>query len=659
MASQIPRAKFREVKPIVVKWKNFAKGLNTLVAPTKIRDDELSVATNVILKDEGAPTRRPGTSNYGNTSGNTGTYGIFPYYKSDGTHKLLKLEGGFLKEYNSVTENWSIVSGGSFSSGIRTSGVMAFDTLYLSNGTNPLSKYDGSGISVFSELSAPTSNWVSRNSSLASGQFVYSYRISAVNAVGETLAAAAATIPTARERSTWQPNYALPNADYGVTVRWNKVTGASGYNIYGVTDSDETYLDHVDGQGVDTYIDYGMEAPSNFFTLPVGNSTGGPKGQYILEFKSSLIIGGDITNPSRVHFSAGTADKIDSFLISDGGGWIDISKNSNDGEVTGLAKYQNKVVIFKRRSVWQMDFTEAAIPSITNVVNDIGCVSHYTIANVENDLYFLGRKIGGGAAIYVLGNEPNFLNVLRTNELSARVRPTLQAINSDRLDDAVAVYYDAKYHLFYTEGGSTKNDSAIVYDRERLGFTKWSSIYVDYIAVYYDESEDEYLLAANGNDNRLTRISSTFTDDKGSAITWNIKTKESDLEEPFLYKKYKWVNIRLKDVQGTIRIKVWTDSIQTAYTNSISADTADTAFGSWQFGQPAFGSLVDTDTEATESIIIRRIPISREGTVAIARSLALEIYGETDQSKATLLDVTIEARPKSKNFYPREEVITS
>lgn len=651
--------KFRDVEPVKVRWSTFAKGLNTLVNATKIRDDELSVATNVILVDAGSPTRRPGTDYFGNSSGGTGTYGIYPYYKSDGTNKLLKLENGFLKVFNTATMNYDIISGGSFSSGVLTSGVMAFDTLYLSNGTNPLAKYNGSGLSLFSGINAPGSNWAVRGASLVSGPYVYSYRISAVNAVGETLAAAAATIATNVRRETWNPNPESLNSTFSLDLNWNVVTGAAGYNIYGVVNGDESYIDHVDGQSVSTYKDYGTITPSAFFELPSGDSTTGPKGKFIIEFKSSLIIAGDPNNPSRVYYSAGV-DKVDSFLISDGGGYVDISKNSNDGDITGLAQYQNKAIIMKERSVWQLDFTESAIPAVSNISRDIGCVSHFTIQNVENDLFFLGRKIGGGAAIYVLGNEPNYLNVLRTNELSARVRPELQAIAPSNLEKTVAIYHDSKYIVFYGEGSSTVNNAAVIYDRERLGFTKWSSIYANFAVIYYNSTGTEYLLIADHNDGRITEISENYTEDKDSPILWNIKTKESDLKEPFLYKKYKWINLRLRNVGGTVRVKIWTDSTITAYTTSINATASSTVFRSARFRVNGFRRSTSTSSSSTSESanIIKRVPISRQGTSAIARSVAVEIYGEEAASKATLLDVEIEARPKSKNYYPRTEVLT-
>lgn len=649
---------FKDVKPIEREFDNFARGLNTLVNPAKIRDDELSVATNIILVDEGSPARRWGTANFGNDSAGGNSHGLFPYYKSDGSKELIKVEGGYAKKYDSNSGDWDLISGASFASGQRISGILAFDTLYMMNGVDPLTKYDGSALEVFSEISAPTTNSVARGASLVSGQHLYSYRVSAENDVGETLAAAAATVAVNRERNIWNTDPTNLNDNYSTTITWESVTGATGYNIYGVNGGDETYLAHVDGENVTEWVDYGTDAPSNFFTLPLGNTTGGVPGKFIIEFKSSLLITGDPDNPSRVYFSAGV-DKIDSFLISDGGGYVDISKNSDDGIATGLATYQNKAIISKERSMWELDFTESSIPSVINIIDDVGCVSHFTIKNVENDLFFLGRKIGGGAAIYVLGNEPNFLNVLRTNELSARVRPELQAIPVSSLEMAVAAYYNGWYMIFYPEGGSAINDTVLVYDRERLGFTKWNNVYGELVTVFYDADGQEYLLAADNNDGRITEIAEEYTTDKGSAILWVIRTKVSDLKAPFLYKKYKWVNMRLRNVGGTVRIKIITDGTKTAYTTSISSEGRRTAYRNFGYRIPVYrqgGELTEAQTQSAQKIV--RIPISRKGTAAIARSLAVEIYGEDINSKATLLDVVIEARPKSKNFYPRSEVIT-
>lgn len=657
MPRQVPKTKYKDVKSINISWKEFSKGLNKLVSPAKIRDNELSIADNIILIDEGSPVKRWGTDYYGNDSGGTLTQALQPYYSSDGNNKLLKIEDGLAKVFNYSTENWDAVYGGSFSSGLATNGVVAFDKLYLGNGTDPLTKFDGTTLTVFSEISAPAAASLVLGGSLASGQHQYSYRISAVNAVGETLATDSVTIDSDVPREDWNVNPASINEGNSVQVSWEKSTGATGYNIYGVIGGSETYLHHVDGEFTNSWADYGTSEPSAVFTVPSGNGTGGPKGKYMIEFKTSLLIGGDPDNPSRVYYSAGV-DKIDSFLISDGGGYIDVSKNSDDGVIKGLASFQNKAIVFKERSVWQIDFTSSAIPSLQNIVKGIGCISHNSIANVENDVFFLGRKIGGGPALYTLGNEPNFLGVLRTNEISTRVRPVLEALGASDLEEANSVYFDGKYILFFTDGSSAYNNAAIVYDRERLAYTEWNSIYSTFSTVFYDADNEEHLLFVDGSDNRVSKLSDSYTTDKSNAIIWKIKTKEEDLKKPFLYKKFKWVNIRLRSVQGSTTLSLITDSQTAAFQSSINAVSVNTVFKTGKFRTQKFRVSQDAGTSSPETIVVRRIPIAREGSDAIARSIAIQLYGEGSQSQAALLDVDIEARPKSDRFYPREEVIS-
>src|SRR5690606_3422907 len=120
-------------------------------------------------------------------------------------------------------------------------------------------------------------------------QYIYSYRVSAYNSVGETFAAGAATIAMNTARDLWNSNPEAPIAGRSITVNWGKVTGASGYNIYGFINGSETLIDSVQGENVTSYADYGIRFPSQFFSVPASNTTGGPKGKFIIEYKSALI----------------------------------------------------------------------------------------------------------------------------------------------------------------------------------------------------------------------------------------------------------------------------------------------------------------------------------------------------------------------------------
>lgn len=87
---------------------------------------------------------------------------------------------------------------------------------------------------------------------------VKSYRISAVNAFGLTLASTAATCTTTGATST-------------VTLTWNIVPGATGYRIYGRTGGSELLIGFASSLTVLTYIDGGFESPSG--ALPIANTT--------------------------------------------------------------------------------------------------------------------------------------------------------------------------------------------------------------------------------------------------------------------------------------------------------------------------------------------------------------------------------------------------
>jgi len=72
-------------------------------------------------------------------------------------------------------------------------------------------------------LSAPT---VSVTNIGATGATTYGYRVSAINSVGETLASSTVTTTTG--------NSSLTASNYN-RISWTRVTGATGYKVYGRT----------------------------------------------------------------------------------------------------------------------------------------------------------------------------------------------------------------------------------------------------------------------------------------------------------------------------------------------------------------------------------------------------------------------------------------
>lgn len=632
-----------------ITWDKWIRGLNTLQSPLNIRDDELSEALNVLLTDEGHPTKRPGTDNFGNTLNATRTPMLIPHYSKSGINNLLAVKDGFGLIRNDTTGAWAtITSAASWPSSTRYNWAMINNITYISGDLDALTKFDGTYLTRFSTITTPTGLSIAKGASIASGQYLLSYKITAENNIGETAASSAVTVQVDRNRNQWNFDPTSPNANYSVTLSWSTVSGATKYNIYGVDSGGERYLDSVTA-GL-SYTDYGIKTPSVLFAAPTGNSTDAPRGEYIKTFKSSVFIAGDPTAPSRLYFSAGV-DKPDSFTLSDGGGWIDINSNADDGVISGLGVFQDSLVAFKEYSIWKFDFTSSLLPSLGNIRQGLGCVSHKTIQPVENDMFFLGKSIGANPAIYTLGNEPNFLNVIRTNELSARVRPQLTSLVYATYKRAAAIYVNNKYHLFYTDGSGNFNNLALIYDRERLAFTRWDGLNVENPLVWRNSSNAERIIYGDGNDQRVAELSENFGDDKGVAISWEIRTKQERNRNPSIWERTKWVNTILSNVQGELTFKFYHDDVATDLNQIVQAQDDDTAFGYWQFGEGAQFGTTGTDATSSSSAIARRnFPIHQLGNNTVSNSFGFGIAGTGLTSNLILLSLSFERKEMSKNF---------
>lgn len=98
------------------------------------------------------------------------------------------------------------------------------------------------------------------------GATTYSYRISAVNAIGETLASTAGTTATG--------NAALSGSNFN-RVTWAGVPGAAAYKVYGRSSGSELLIATV-APTLNRYDDTGAVTPSG--ALPSSNTTGGRLG---------------------------------------------------------------------------------------------------------------------------------------------------------------------------------------------------------------------------------------------------------------------------------------------------------------------------------------------------------------------------------------------
>ena len=513
---------YKPPKTLQLDWKDFKGGLNTLLRQTEIKDNELAQADNLKLVGKGVPTKREGSANYFLTAPSVATgaqrvrglKGVNFASGASGVNELLALSdwGILVKKSNASYTN---ILGASFSSGYNADMVQVYNKVYIVNGIDTLKKYDGASIYGFTQLSKPTGVQVT-NLSGVSGTFTRSFRISAFNAVGETIASDAVLVSNTPQD--------LVNTTLRVT--WTTSSPASavaGYGIYGVDQGDERFITSVDSSTL--RFDYaGVPDPSMLVFPSAADTTSGPVAKYLISHKDKLVMGNIQGYPSRITWSGGGVN-VDKFNWRYGGGYIDIDKDAGD-EVKGLIEFQDAIIVFKERSIWKVTLAvsgDLVVPTVSMIMRGVGAVSHRTIKHVENDVFFLSRR-----GVYTLGNEPNFLNVLRTNEVSARIRPVFETLTASQLEQACAVYSGNKYRLAYPSTTANLNTKEIIYDRERLAwmgpntFPATPAIY----EVYYDGDNKEQLVWGDSDDNFVTQFSSGYSNDKGVKIQTILLTKK-------------------------------------------------------------------------------------------------------------------------------------
>lgn len=649
-----PNNQFKTPPTASTIWDTFRNGLDTLLASSEIRADELAQMDNLYLTGKGIPTKRGGTADYFLTAASVATAsqkvrGLkMAKFASgaSGTLELLALsDAGFLVKMNGAS--YTIINGYSYVSGYDAQLTQAFNRIYIANGQDALTRYNGVSISSFVAISMPT-QVTATNVSGISGTFTYSWRVSAENEVGETLASDSVLLGN------------LPKDLTSTTVRvaWTTASPTSNvvrYNIYGRDAGYETLLATVNPSSL-TYLDAGKDIPNPIVLPRIINETGGPIFRYIISNKDRLVGGYESTAPSRVIWSGGGANNIDRFHWSIGGGYVDISPNDGD-EITGLVDAFDAVIIFKRRSVWQLTFSVGTqgivFPNVSLLTRSVGCIAPKSIRQVENDVLFLSDK-----GVYSLGRQATYTSELRTNELSARIRPALESMNRDYIATCAATYFDNKYRLAYPSAGSAINDREIWFDRERgawvgpMTYPAAPNVY----EIFIDGGNELHLVWGDSQDNFVTEYSRGNLSDKRTVITTSLLSKKEFFEDPFLFKRITNLYTGFRNIKGSINVDViiqtTTGLSVTAKSFTITPGITGVGWGADPWGSEPWGNSIGAGSAAAANDLVRWTKLLKT-----ARSIQWSITTSGTNDNYQLLYLKMEHRLLGRGIMPTSEKV--
>jgi len=646
--------KFVPPREVVTSWDSWKKGLNLLLRENEVDKEEIVNSTNLLLKGKGIPTRRWGSGTYFTAAPTTSYGGRWIHHAKDANenHQTLALTtwGILVKKSGG---SYTPITGASWPSVTSAEGTQLGGNVYIVSPNREFVRYNFDTLVSFPTLTRPTA-LTATNLSHASGVEggkIRSWIITAVaKSGGETLGSTAVSLQSLPQELT----QAL------VRVNWTAVSAASGdlvgYNIYRGPAGDEAWVGGTDRNS--TYFDdYGYASPNTFRRVPNADNTGGIKAKYIIRYQDRLILAGIPGSPTKIMVSGPWPDN-ERFDYYANGADIQIEPDSGE-HITGLGIYQEKLVVFKENSVWEisigtLNVDGGEIGQITVLQTKLltasqGCSSHKSIVPVENDLMFANNK-----GIYILRYEPQLLTVLNANEISAKIKPFFDGLTNSDITKSSAFYADKKYVISFP--GIKKS---ISFDRERLAFMgPWPTPYgIAHMARFQDSAGVEKWVVADYTDNEISEFKKTYNDDKGTAINTIFKSRKEDFGDWTLYKTVNEVYMNFRGLVGSVNVNLYLEDrsgktiVAKAFTLTATGTSGTSGFGNDMFGTVPFG-LTNYDATVLEDEIPKKAFIYKS-----SRIFQIEIRTEGRNDNYELLGVKAVAIPQSRGNSPSAWVV--
>ena len=639
----IKRRRIRTSKrTVTMEIKDFRGGSNYLLDEARLKPNEAKTSLNLIQVQDGLWKPRWGRAYYGAVHA-ASIDGAYEYVKSDATTETITIAGGIA--YKSTNGgDLTEITGATFTAGVQCYFMQITGYLYIANGTDSLARYDGSTLTTYTEISAPTNLTASLVASgLSSGTYNYYAEVTALNSVGETVGSTEATIAVNKIRDSW-----VTTTDK-VVWSWTASSGAERYQVYLADQSGRETL--VAETTVTNWTDDGSKAINEFVEPPLQNTTGAPK------FKSMTVSGNriwatnDPNNKYMVYFS-GTGVSIGVFSDFYGGGWINLEKGgremptavlhyqtgTGDGRATVLARTPEG-----KGAVWQLQISSAtvgdttfSIPSAMKIVGSFGTDSILGTVATTNDILFPNKR-----GMYSLGPEKNYYGILRTNELSSRIRNYWRSLDGSKIPEIAAYFYDSKVFISVPTT-SAGNSRTIIYDLERLNWTVDWSFGVKQFLEYTDTSKKTHFLYVPLSGTQLVEMSENIAGDFGAAFTTNYvsgRMPTNKLWKDFL--KVSKVFIKLGQPRGTINFEVSgsqkNSPLSTLASAAISPASSSTGMGFDLMGAVMMGDTLGVPSTFSDSSDPRYLKIRKK-----LRDIQLRVYSNTYNTDFTMQGFLIE-----------------
>jgi hypothetical protein len=440
-----------------------------------------------------------------------------------------------------------------------------------------------------------------------------------------------------------------------VHLFWTGPSAATlnGYEIYRGSEGDETYLAST-AAGVTKYIDDGNPA-SETIEPPLANNTGGVKSAFIKKYKDRLLVVPS-DDPNKLMIS-GRYPNHTKFSWIYGGGYIYIDPDSGDN-ITGIEiqPIADRIVVYKNKSSYLVELATVSIgnfsvldPQYAPISTAVGCSSQDTIQTVGNDTFYFGQD-----GINVTGYEPNFLNIIRTNEVSAKMRPYFRMLNEDDYRTANAAYFDNKYILSFP-----LRKEMMVYDRERGAFVGiWKLPFgISKMLKYVDSTGTEKWVIGSYENNQVYTFEASVNSDNGETIIKTLRTNKESFDDWTKLYILEFFYSLFRAVVGTVTVNLIAEDRNGA-TSTIKSFTITGAevSGSTGWGMDTWGTAKWGQSNSTTAITVTD-EIPRWGSLfKQVRAFQIEVTSTAANSNFEFLEAKMKAKPQESGLSSSQRV---
>lgn len=348
------------------------------------------------------------------------------------------------------------------------------------------------------------------------------------------------------------------------------------------------------------YTGNGVEVMREWNGTTWGDTTNGTKGYYPTYFNSRIWVK-DEQNQDMLNFSGQyggtgnaevtpgqttpvTADHLGDFTDATAG-WIQFKPGSG-AKINGVVPFKNALYVLLSDSIYRVTTASTADTfTVELITNSVGCVSHRSIKQVEEDVYFAGDD-----GVYSLGDVANYTSVRTTNK-SAKVQRIFDNLTASQKADLCGTYFNFKYYLFYTLSGSV-NNACLVYDIRYKAWQDWRNISgVDTKVVHLADERRMFFIEPTTA--KVHEMGVGITDD-GSPINSYWMSKSFDESLPDVMKFYFDSSFLFGVLNGSVDISVIFDDYQVFATKTLSQSVPMGGFGRNSMGGRAVGVVAIT-----------------------------------------------------------------